>query len=59
MVGISGILLLGPVRGWVGDVIREGTFRGVHTQGVERTLTVGTLLFITSEVIFFFAFFWA
>ena len=52
------LILLWPVSCWVGDVIREGTFCGIHTVPVLSTLTTATLLFITSEVMFFFAFFW-
>jgi cytochrome c oxidase subunit 3 len=44
---------------WWRDVIREGTFQGHHTFAVQRGLRYGMLLFIVSEVMFFFAFFWA
>jgi len=44
---------------WWRDVIREGTFEGQHTKTVQRGLKMGMLLFIVSEVMFFFAFFWA
>jgi heme/copper-type cytochrome/quinol oxidase subunit 3 len=44
---------------WWRDVIREGTFEGEHTQVVQRGLRIGMILFIISEVMFFFAFFWA
>jgi len=44
---------------WFKDVIREGTFLGDHTIVVQRGLRYGMVLFITSEVMFFFAFFWA
>jgi heme/copper-type cytochrome/quinol oxidase subunit 3 len=44
---------------WWRDVIREGTFEGEHTQVVQRGLRIGMILFIVSEVMFFFAFFWA
>lgn len=37
---------------------REGLL-GNHTTYIQRGLRYGILLFITSEVIFFFAFFWA
>jgi len=45
--------------GWWKDVIREGTFEGHHTQIVQKGLKYGMILFIASEVMFFFAFFWA
>lgn len=44
---------------WWRDVIREGTFLGHHTSLVTKGLRWGIILFITSEVLFFFAFFWA
>lgn len=44
---------------WFKDVVREGTFLGDHTFVVQRGLRYGMLLFIISEVMFFFAFFWA
>nr|YP_009320063.1 cytochrome c oxidase subunit III [Clithon retropictum]AVG72778.1 cytochrome c oxidase subunit III [Clithon retropictum]BAV89893.1 cytochrome c oxidase subunit III [Clithon retropictum] len=44
---------------WWRDVIREGTFQGFHTGKVSKGLRWGMILFIVSEVCFFFAFFWA
>jgi cytochrome c oxidase subunit 3 len=44
---------------WWRDVIREATFEGQHTKSVQTGLKMGMLLFILSEVMFFFAFFWA
>lgn len=44
---------------WWRDVIREATFLGDHTSVVQRGIRLGVLLFIVSEVMFFFAFFWA
>lgn len=44
---------------WWRDVIREGTFEGQHTTRVQLGLRFGRVLFIVSEVRFFFAFFWA
>ena len=44
---------------WWRDVIREGTFEGQHTSSVQNGLKLGMLLFIVSEIMFFFAFFWA
>lgn len=44
---------------WWRDVIREATFIGHHTTYVIAGLRWGIILFITSEVIFFFGFFWA
>jgi heme/copper-type cytochrome/quinol oxidase subunit 3 len=53
------IYLLGIVGLWWRDVIRESTYEGTHTLRVQRGLKIGMLLFIISEVLFFFAFFWA
>ena len=44
---------------WWRDVVREGTFEGQHTLVVQRGLRIGFILFILSEVMFFFSFFWA
>nr|ALQ78831.1 cytochrome c oxidase subunit 3 [Glycera tesselata] len=44
---------------WWRDVIREGTFMGFHTTPVTKGLRWGMILFIASEVLFFFAFFWS
>jgi cytochrome c oxidase subunit 3 len=44
---------------WWRDVVRESTFQGHHTKAVQSGLRWGMLLFIVSEIAFFFAFFWA
>ena len=44
---------------WWRDVTRERTLQGFHTLKVTKGLRWGIILFITSEVLFFFAFFWA
>jgi len=44
---------------WWRDVVREATYEGQHTFQVQKGLRNGMLLFIISEVMFFFAFFWA
>jgi len=44
---------------WWRDIIREGTYEGQHTKIVQRGLRMGMILFIVSEIMFFFAFFWA
>lgn len=55
--GIFLILLI--IVQWWRDVVREATFQGFHTNQVCIGLRWGILLFIASEVLFFFAFFWA
>ena len=44
---------------WWRDVIREATFEDTHTIVVQKGLRLGMILFIVSEIMFFFAFFWA
>lgn len=44
---------------WWRDIIRESTFEDTHTVVVQKGLRLGMVLFILSEVMFFFAFFWA
>ncbi len=44
---------------WWRDVVREATIIGFHTLTTARGLRIGIILFIVSEVCFFFAFFWA
>jgi cytochrome c oxidase subunit 3 len=56
---LSLILLIIIFTCWWRDVIREGTFTRHHTVEVQKSLRLGMLLFIVSEVLFFFAFFWA
>nr|AOY39790.1 cytochrome c oxidase subunit 3 [Hylastes ater] len=44
---------------WWRDITRESTFQGLHTMKVVMGLRWGMILFITSEIFFFLAFFWA
>jgi cytochrome c oxidase subunit 3 len=44
---------------WWRDVVREGIHDHAHTNEVRHGLRTGMALFITSEVMFFFAFFFA
>jgi cytochrome c oxidase subunit 3 len=43
---------------WFRDVIREQNV-GFHTISVRKGLKLGFILFIISEIMLFFAFFWA
>ena len=43
---------------WLIDIIREATFEGYHTLAVQKGIYFGMLLFILSEIMFFFSFFW-
>ena len=57
---LTGQLMLWFVMfAWWRDVIREATFEGLHTTAVQKSHRIGMLLFIVSEIMFFFAFFWA
>jgi cytochrome c oxidase subunit 3 len=55
--GFSTILYVMYV--WWRDIVREATFEDTHTVAVQKGLRLGMILFILSEVMFFFAFFWA
>lgn len=52
-------VILVTIIQWWRDVVREGSIQGYHTTKTSRGLRVGVVLFIVSEVCFFFAFFWA
>lgn len=54
------IILTGLFIGlWWRDVVRERSVCGCHVKKVSRGIKVGIILFIISEVMFFFSFFWA
>ena len=44
---------------WWRDIVRERTYEGQHTFIVQKGLRMRMLLFVVSEIMFFFAFFWA
>jgi len=52
-------IVLYTMYGWWCDVVREANSGKDHTSTVRHGLRVGMVLFIVSEVMFFFAFFWA
>nr|YP_009756942.1 cytochrome c oxidase subunit III [Lepidocyrtus fimetarius]QIM14970.1 cytochrome c oxidase subunit 3 [Lepidocyrtus fimetarius] len=52
------ILILTCIQWWR-DISRESTHQGLHTMKVAKGMRWGMILFITSEVLFFFSFFWA
>jgi cytochrome c oxidase subunit 3 len=52
-------LLVSTMIIWWRDVIREATFEGHHTTYVRKGLKLGMILFIASEVMLFFSFFWS
>nr|YP_010248538.1 cytochrome c oxidase subunit 3 [Pneumocystis oryctolagi]QTK22302.1 cytochrome c oxidase subunit 3 [Pneumocystis oryctolagi] len=51
--------VIGSVFFWFRDVIAEGSYEGQHTSVVQKGLNWGMVLFIISEVFFFFSIFWA
>jgi cytochrome c oxidase subunit 3 len=55
----SFILFILTVIVWFNDIVLEATFEGHHTLRVQSGLRYGMGLFIVSEILFFFAFFWA
>jgi len=59
LVSLGFAMVLYTMYTWWRDVIREATFQGHHTKTVQSGLRYGMLLFIVSEIMFFFAFFWA
>jgi len=52
-------LILFMMYTWWRDIIREATFEDQHSVAVQKGLRLGMVLFILSEIMFFFAFFWA
>ena len=55
---ITGLtLILYMMYTWWRDIIREATFEDQHSIAVQKGLRLGMVLFILSEVMFFFAFF--
>ncbi|NQV56911.1 MAG: cytochrome c oxidase subunit 3 [Rhodospirillales bacterium] len=59
LLALGFILLLAVFIGWWRDVISEAQTGSDHTTLVQKGLRMGMILFIASEVMFFFAFFWA
>lgn len=61
----SPVLLMGIIaviyslKGWFQDIIKEATYERQHTKAVQHGIRMGFILFIASEVMFFFSFFWA
>nr|AVV48239.1 cytochrome c oxidase subunit III [Escharoides angela] len=59
MIIMSSVIVSITMIQWWRDVTREASMQGFHTSPTARGLKIGMILFITSEVCFFFAFFWA
>ena len=56
---VGAALMMITFMGWWRDVIREAEHQNDHSEAVQAGLKIGMLLFIASEVMFFYAFFWA
>lgn len=59
LIALSSLTTCLIIAQWWRDVSRERSLQGFHTNWVINGLRWGILLFITSEVLFFFRFFWA
>lgn len=44
---------------WFNNIVWEATLCGYHTKKVQKGLKLGMVLFIASEIMLFFSFFWA
>lgn len=53
------LLFLTYIYSWFADIVTEAVYEGQHTEKVQQGLRLGMVLFILSEVMFFFSFFWA
>jgi heme/copper-type cytochrome/quinol oxidase subunit 3 len=59
LVGCGLLIILTTMFFWWRDIIREAEYQGHHTPIVQIGMRYGMMLFISSEVMFFVAFFWA
>ena len=59
LLSLGLIFILYTMFVWWRDVLRESTLEGHHTKAVQLGPRYGSILFIVSEVMFLFAFFWA
>ena len=59
LLGLGFMLVLATMFYWWRDIIREAEYQGHHTPIVQIGMRYGMMLFISSEVMFFVAFFWA
>ena len=56
--GLGFLLLIYSLYRWGSDVVYESTILGQHTNEIQTGLRFGVVLFIVSEIMFFFSFFW-
>ena len=57
LLTLGQLMLIYTMYVWWRDIVREATFEGQHTGQVQAGLRMGVILFIVSEIMFFFAFF--
>jgi cytochrome c oxidase subunit 3 len=57
IISIISILIISSF--WFRDIVRESSYEGHHTKQVQNNIKYGMSLFITSEIMFFFSFFWS
>lgn len=58
-MGISFIMILYIMYLWLSDITNESLILGFHLFKVSRGLIYGFLLFVVTEIMLFFSFFWA
>lgn len=56
LIGLTIIII--TIIQWWRDISRERTYQGLHTIQVNFNMRWGIILFIVSEIFFFFSFFW-
>jgi len=54
---LSFIILLLSISLWWYDMVQESVIEGAYTQKVQLNISIGMILFIVSEIMFFFGFF--
>lgn len=58
MVCLNLIMIILIMYKWWKDVVVEATYQGKHTTVVKRSIWIGFILFMVSEIMIFFVFFW-
>lgn len=58
-VALGFISVVGVIVLWFRDVVGEATLGGHHTIAVQKSITLGVILFIVSELFVFVSIFWA
>ena len=53
------VMVLYILYSWLYDIIIESLYLGYHSNSVSNSLILGFILFIVTEIMFFFSLFWA